>query len=104
VRPPPSQGQALSCGIWFADGDQTQSQRGAVLAADPDRPVDPIVGLRQFSVDIDRLALLIQPTRIAPAGPHNNIAARVQNGCDAIRLQVGTIADTDLSRHDGDPV
>jgi hypothetical protein len=68
--PPPSQGQALSCGIWFADGDQTQSQRGAVLAADPDRPVDPIVGLRQFSVDIDRLALLIQPTRIAPAGPH----------------------------------
>ena len=55
-------------------------------------------------MQVDRPVLIIQPTRIAPAGPHNNITARVQNGCDAIRLQVGTIAYSDLSRHDGDPV
>jgi hypothetical protein len=62
-------------------------------------------------VQIDRFALLIRPARIAPAGPHDNdlpvrkrVTAGVQHGRDAIGLQVGTIADMDLSRHDGDPV
>ena len=96
--------RGLGCGIWFADGDQAQGQRGTAFAADPYVPVDPISRPRQFGVRVDRLALIIQPTRIAPAGPHHNITTRVQHRCDAIGLQVDTIADTNFSRHDGDPV
>ena len=78
----------LRDGIWFANSDQAQRQRRTALAADFDCAVEPLACARQDGEQIERFVLLIQPTRIAPAGADHHIAARVQHRRDAVGLQV----------------
>lgn len=63
------------------DGDETQGERGARFAFDPDRLIDqparcPLV---QHGKKIDRLAIGAAPMRILPAGPRDDVGAGIQD-------------------------
>jgi hypothetical protein len=76
------------------DRDKPQSQRWSGLAADPYGASDPPTGRCFFKLgkQIDRGTGGIEPARIPPAGPHNDIGAGLKQRCYPIRLHISAIA------------
>src|SRR5579864_5247549 len=90
-----------SSGVGLADGDQAQRQRRTALASDPYGLIDPPVrrGLAEGIQQVERLAVLLLPAGILPAGPHDDIAAILQYAGNAVWLQVHAVGDADLTLH-----
>src|SRR5882757_8952749 len=88
------------------DRDEPQAQCRAGLACNPDRPINQPAcrPLAELGEKIDSLTIGIEPTRILPAGPHQDIGAGIKDGCNSVRLQIGTVADADFALDDRDAV
>ena len=86
--------------LWrLLDGDEAQGERCARFAGDPDRPIDlpTLRPVMQHGEKIDWFAIGSRPSRIFPTCSHDYVSAGFQDIADAVRLEIGAIANADLS-------
>jgi hypothetical protein len=90
----------------FPDGDQPQGERFSVLAADADGPVDHARGPATVEQgdQINPAVVALAPGGALPRRADHDIGTRREHGCDAIRLEIGPVADADLALDHRDPV
>src|SRR5260370_8791716 len=90
----------------FLDGNQTQAQSGAMLSANPDRPIDQAAlrGIAQRGNQIERVAVAVEPAGALPSRPHQHIGPGLDHRGDALGLHVGPVGDANLALLDRYPV
>ena len=72
--------------------------KNAVLAFDPNPPIDQSARLRrtQLGHQIERKAFGINPTCVLPARSDQNVSPGVADSGDAVRLQISAVSNADL--------
>jgi len=84
------------------DGDQAHFQRGFGFTCDPNQAINQPAFrcLAKLLENIDGVALRIEPSRSPPASSQQNVAPRIENIRDTIRLQIGPVTHPNFTFND----